>query len=61
MRKKRVQASGGAQGFEAARPFQVSEGDLISVQVGMPHQWTEVAEGGVAYLVFHSFPAQYQP
>ena len=43
-------------GIRGGQEFYMSEGDMITVQVGMPHQWTEVAENGVAYLAFHSFP-----
>jgi mannose-6-phosphate isomerase-like protein (cupin superfamily) len=42
------------------REFHMVKGDMITVQVGMPHQWTEVPKGGVAYLAFHSFPEHNQ-
>ena len=47
--------------IQGGQTFHLTEGDLITVQVGMPHQWTEVSEGGIAYLAFHSFPERNQP
>lgn len=49
------------RGIKGGREFQMSKGDMITVQVGMPHWWREVPEGGVAYLAFHSFPEHDQP
>lgn len=43
------------------REFQMKKGDMITVQVGMPHWWRDVGADGVAYLAFHSFPEHNQP
>ncbi len=43
------------------REFRMKTGDMITVQVGMPHWWKEVGPEGVAYLAFHSFPEHHQP
>jgi mannose-6-phosphate isomerase-like protein (cupin superfamily) len=43
------------------REFHMKKGDMITVQVGMPHWWKDVPSGGVAYLAFHSFPDKNQP
>lgn len=38
----------------------MTRGDMITVQVGMPHQWRDVPKS-VSYLAFHSFPEHNQP
>lgn len=43
------------------REFRMKKGDMITVQVGMPHWWKEVGPNGVAYLAIHSFPEHNQP
>lgn len=47
--------------IKGGREFHMKKGDMITVQVGMPHWWKQVAAGGVAYLAFHSFPEHNQP
>ena len=41
--------------------FEMKKGDMITVQVGMPHWWKRVGPNGIAYLAFHSFPEHNQP
>jgi mannose-6-phosphate isomerase-like protein (cupin superfamily) len=47
--------------IKGGREFHMKKGDMITVQVGMPHWWKDVPKGGVAYLAFHSFPDKDQP
>jgi mannose-6-phosphate isomerase-like protein (cupin superfamily) len=42
--------------IRGGQEFNVKKGDMITVQVGMPHQWKEVSAGGISYLAIHSFP-----
>jgi mannose-6-phosphate isomerase-like protein (cupin superfamily) len=46
---------------KGGQEFRMKKGDMITVQVGMPHWWKEVGSGGVTYLAFHSFPEHNQP
>ena len=39
--------------------YEMKTGDMITVQVGMPHQWVEVPKS-VSYLAIHTFPDKYQ-
>jgi mannose-6-phosphate isomerase-like protein (cupin superfamily) len=48
-------------GIKGGQEFQMTKGDMITVEVGMPHWWKQVSAGGVAYLAFHSFPEHNQP
>lgn len=41
--------------------FHVSPGDMITVQVGMPHWWKAVAKEGIVFIAFHSYPEHNQP
>jgi mannose-6-phosphate isomerase-like protein (cupin superfamily) len=50
-----------APSVKGGQEFQMKKGDMITVQVGMPHWWKQVGPGGVAYLAFHSFPEHNQP
>ena len=36
--------------------FRVAKGDMITVQVGMPHWWKETSAEGVVFIAFHSYP-----
>ena len=47
--------------IRGGQEFQMKKGDMITVQVGMPHQWKHVSPGGIAYLAIHSFPERNQP
>jgi mannose-6-phosphate isomerase-like protein (cupin superfamily) len=47
--------------IKGGQEYHMKKGDMITVQVGMPHWWKQVGPGGVAYLAFHSFPAHNQP
>ena len=47
--------------IRGGQEFEMKKGDMITVQVGMPHWWKRVGPGGVAYLAFHSFPDRNQP
>ena len=49
-----------AASIKGGRRFQMKTGDMITVQVGMPHQWVEVPKS-VSYLAIHTFPDKYQP
>ena len=47
--------------IRGGQEFRMKKGDMITVQVGMPHWWKEVGPGGIAYLAIHSFPEHNQP
>lgn len=47
--------------INGGREFHMMKGDMITVQVGMPHWWKQVSKDGVAYLAFHTFPERHQP
>ena len=49
-----------AASITGGRRFEMKTGDMITVQVGMPHQWVEVPKS-VSYLAIHTFPDKYQP
>ena len=40
--------------------YRVAGGDMITVQVGMPHWWKETSEEGVVFIAFHSYPESKQ-
>jgi mannose-6-phosphate isomerase-like protein (cupin superfamily) len=46
--------------IKGGQRFEMKKGDMITVQVGMPHQWVDVPKN-VSYLAFHSFPEHNQP
>jgi hypothetical protein len=48
-------------GIKGGQEFHMKKGDMITVQVGMPHWWKEVGPDGVSYLAIHSFPEHNQP
>lgn len=41
--------------------YQVSAGDMVTVQVGMPHWWKDTSADGVVFIAFHSYPERHQP
>lgn len=43
------------------KEYPVTKGDLITVQVGMPHWWKEVAKEGIVFIAFHAYPEHNQP
>ncbi len=49
-----------AASIAGGRRYELKTGDMITVQVGMPHQWVEVPVS-VSYLAIHTFPDKYQP
>jgi mannose-6-phosphate isomerase-like protein (cupin superfamily) len=49
-----------AASIKGGRRYELKTGDMITVQVGMPHQWVKVPRN-VSYLAFHSFPEHNQP
>lgn len=49
-----------AASIKGGRRYELKTGDMITVQVGMPHQWVEIPKS-VSYLAIHTFPDKYQP
>jgi len=49
-----------AASIKGGRRYDMKTGDMITVQVGMPHQWVEIPKS-VSYLAIHTFPDKYQP
>ncbi|MEQ1896862.1 MAG: hypothetical protein ABL971_05665 [Vicinamibacterales bacterium] len=49
-----------AASIKGGKRYEMKTGDMITVQVGMPHQWVEVPKS-VSYLAIHAFPDKYQP
>ena len=49
-----------AASIKGGKRYEMKTGDMITVQVGMPHQWVEVPKS-VSYLAIHTFPDKYQP
>jgi mannose-6-phosphate isomerase-like protein (cupin superfamily) len=43
------------------KEYRVTKGDLITVQVGMPHWWKETSPEGVIFIAFHAYPEKHQP
>jgi len=48
-----------AASIKGGRRYEMKTGDMITVQVGMPHQWVEIPKS-VSYLAIHTFPDKYQ-
>ena len=48
-----------AASITGGKRYEMKTGDMITVQVGMPHQWVEVPTS-VSYLAIHTFPDKYQ-
>jgi quercetin dioxygenase-like cupin family protein len=46
-------------GVSGGQEFQMKKGDMITIQVGMPHWWKQVPKG-VTYVAYHSFPESRQ-
>lgn len=49
-----------AASIKGGTRYEMKTGDMITVQVGMPHQWVEIPKS-VSYLAIHTFPDKYQP
>ncbi|MBM3778376.1 MAG: hypothetical protein FJW23_09085 [Acidimicrobiia bacterium] len=43
-------------GVTGGREVHVQKGDMVTVQVGMPHWWKETGPEGVVFIAFHSYP-----